>query len=31
MEKYQHVFDNFIQFENLYDGYLLARRHKRFK
>ena len=31
MEKHQHVFDKFIQFENLYDGYLLARRHKRFK
>lgn len=31
MDKYQHVFDNFIQFENLYDGYLLARRNKRFK
>ena len=31
MEKYQHVFDRFVQFENLYDGYLLARRQKRFK
>lgn len=31
MDKYQHVFDDFIQFENLYDGYLLARRNKRFK
>ena len=31
MDKYQHVFDKFIQFENLYDGYLLARRNKRYK
>lgn len=31
MEKHQHVFDKFIEFENLYDGYLLARRHKRYK
>ena len=31
MDKHQHVFDKFIQFENLYDGYLLARRNKRFK
>ena len=23
MEKYQHVFDSFIQFETQYDGYLL--------
>lgn len=31
MDKHQHVFDSFIQFENLYDGYLLARKNKRFK
>ena len=31
MEKYQHVFDTFIQFETQYDGYLLARRNKRYK
>ena len=31
MEKYQHVFDKFIQFETHYDGYLLARRCKRYK
>lgn len=31
MEKYQHVFGRFIQFETQYDGYLLARRDKRYK
>ena len=31
MEKHQHVFDRFIQFETQYDGYLLARREKRYK
>lgn len=31
MEKYQHVFNSFIEFENLYGGYLLARRNKRLK
>ena len=31
MEKYEHVFERFIEFENLYDGYLLARRNKRYR
>ena len=31
MEKYQHVFEKFVTFENLYGGYLLARRNKRYK
>lgn len=31
MDKYQHVFDEFIRYETHYDGYLLARREKRYK
>lgn len=31
MDKYSHVFERFYQFENLYDGYKLARRNKRYK
>ncbi len=31
MEKYEHVFDKFVEFENLYDGYVLARQEKRYK
>lgn len=31
MEKHSHVFEKFIAYENLYDGYLLARRNKRYK
>ena len=31
MEKYQHVFEKFIDFENQYDGYRLARRNKRYQ
>lgn len=31
MEKHSHVFERFTTFENLYDGYLLARRNKRQK
>ena len=31
MEKYQHVFDRFIQFETHLDGFKLARREKRNK
>ena len=31
MEKYSGVFERFYQFDNLYDGYLLARRNKRMK
>lgn len=31
MEKHSHVFERFATFDNLYDGYLLARRNKRYK
>lgn len=31
MEKHSHVFERFATFQNLYDGYLLARRLKRYK
>ena len=31
MEKYEHVFEKFIDFENLYGGYLLARQNKRYR
>lgn len=31
MEKHSGVFEAFYDFENLYGGYLLARRNKRFK
>ena len=31
MEKYSGVFERFYQFENLYDGYRLAEKNKRFK
>ena len=31
MEKYEHVFEKFVTFENLYDGYLLARKDKRYR
>lgn len=30
MEKYSHVFERFATFDNMYDGYLLARRNKRY-
>lgn len=30
MEKHSHVFEQFATFDNLYDGYCLARRHKRY-
>ncbi|MBO5167622.1 MAG: RNA-directed DNA polymerase [Phascolarctobacterium sp.] len=30
MEKYSHVFERFATFDNLYNGYLLARRDKRY-
>ena len=30
MEKHSHVFERFTTFENMYDGYLLARRNKRY-
>lgn len=31
MEKHQRVFEKFVDFENQYNGYLLARRNKRFR
>lgn len=31
MEKYSHVFERFIDYQNLYDGYILARKDKRYK
>ncbi len=31
MEKHTHVFERFASYENLYDGYRLARRNKRYK
>lgn len=31
MEKHKDVFKKFIEFENMYDGYLLARRNKRYE
>ena len=31
MEKHQHVFEKFVDFENQYDGYRLARRNKRYR
>ena len=30
MEKHSHVFERFATFDNMYDGYLLARRNKRY-
>lgn len=29
MEKYRHIFERFATFDNMYDGYLKARKHKR--
>lgn len=31
MEKHRHVFERFASFDNMYDGYLLARRNKRYR
>lgn len=31
MEKHRHIFERFVTFENMYDGYLMARRNKRYK
>ena len=31
MEKHSHVFEQFAAFDTMYDGYLLARRAKRYK
>ena len=30
MEKHSHAFERFATFDNMYDGYLLARRNKRY-
>lgn len=31
MEMHRHVFERFATFDNMYDGYLLARRNKRYQ
>lgn len=31
MEKHRHIFEQFATFANMYDGYLLARKHKRYQ
>ena len=31
MEKHKHVFERFATFDNMYNGYLLARQNKRYK
>ena len=31
MEKHKHVFERFATFDNMYNGYLLARRNKRYR
>lgn len=31
MEKHRHIFERFVSYDNLYDGYRLARRNKRYK
>ena len=31
MEKHRHVFEDFASFDRMYDGYLMARRNKRYK
>lgn len=31
MEKHTHIFERFATFDNMYDGYRLARRKKRYK
>ena len=31
MEKYSHVFERFATFDNLYDGYRLAKRQKTYQ
>lgn len=30
-EKHRHIFEQFATFDNMYDGYLLARKHKRYQ
>ena len=31
MKKHRHLFEQFASWDNMYDGYLLARRNKRYK
>lgn len=31
LEKHRHIFEQFATFDNMYDGYLLARKHKRYQ
>lgn len=31
MKKHKHLFEQFATFDNMYDGYLLARKNKRYK
>lgn len=31
MVKHKHIFERFASFDNLYDGYLLARKNKRYR
>lgn len=31
MRKHRHLFERFATFDNMYDGYLLARKNKRYK
>lgn len=31
MKKHKHLFEQFASFDNMYDGYLLARKNKRYK
>jgi retron-type reverse transcriptase len=31
MEKHRHIFEQFATFDNMYDGYLLARKNKRYR
>ncbi len=31
MDKHKHVFERFATFDNMYNGYLLARKNKRYK
>lgn len=31
MEKHRHIFERFVTYENMYNGYLLARKNKRYQ
>lgn len=31
MEKHRHLFEKFVTFNKMYDGYILARQHKRYR